>query len=276
MNRTPHAEEQALLAACRQGRGPAWRVVHRAFAPDVGTFLLGMLPHRRNVDDLVQGTFLAFLHRLEDHPADLPLHTAVMRVARDIAVQEGPTHAARPGADLQSRVQGALATVEPVLREVWALRELAGCTMGETAEILDLPEETVIERHTQSHERLLVELRERPITSEQSPPSAGPVADCDPTLTWMASQGTGAALDLGQGRAALKHLRQCASCVALRRCHEDFGTQASAVLGFRTNATQENQLIVAGQLDREGATFARALPWLVVFAGLLGAVLLIL
>ena len=174
MGLTP--EERILFDGCRRGDEAAWLALYRAYSADVGTFLNGMLRHTNDVDDLVQRVFLEFLSSLDRFRGDASLRTWLFRIARNLALHEFRSRSRRdhyvqayaetvgsqsvsPENQVDARqqlhqIQQLLSTLDLPFREVWTLRELAGCTVAETAEVLEIPEPTVRTRHFRARKRM--------------------------------------------------------------------------------------------------------------------------
>jgi len=171
------ADERTLLEGCKAGDEAAWLALYRAYGGDVGGFLKGMLRHSTEIDDLVQRVFLEFLSSLNRFRGDASLRTWLLRIARNLALREIRTRsrrqryvrayaetvgdtAASPEGQIHARhqlqqIQGLLSTLDDAFREVWLLREIGGCTVAETAAILEIEPVTVRTRHHRARRRIL-------------------------------------------------------------------------------------------------------------------------
>ena len=174
-------EERLLVDGCRRGDEEAWRALYRSYAADCGTFLRGMLRDPTEVDDLVQRVFLEFLSTLDRFRGDASLRTWLHRIARHVALQDIRSQRRRrdhvkayaeavAGEDARSpegrsiardrldHIQGILAEMRAVYREVWILREVQGFSVEETALILSTRAATVRTRHHRARRQLLAAL----------------------------------------------------------------------------------------------------------------------
>ena len=93
MSWTP--EERVLVDGCRRGDEEAWRALYRAYAPDVGRYLRGMVGGAADPDDLVQRVFLEFLRSLEGYRGDASIRTWLHRIARHVALRSRRGHQRR-------------------------------------------------------------------------------------------------------------------------------------------------------------------------------------
>lgn len=175
------ADERVLVDGCRRGDEQAWRALFRAYAPDLGLFLKGMLRDASEVDDLVQRVLLEFLASLDRYRGDAGLRTWLHRIARHVALRDvrgrkRQTEHVRAYAETVSQhsettperqavardrlevIQGLLSELNESFREVWILRELQGFDVEETAAVLEIPPATVRTRHHRARQKLLESL----------------------------------------------------------------------------------------------------------------------
>ena len=80
-------EERLLIEGCRTGDEEAWRVLYRAYAPDIGQFLRGMI-RGCDPEELVQRVFMEFLSSLDRFRGDASLRTWLHRIARNVALTD--------------------------------------------------------------------------------------------------------------------------------------------------------------------------------------------
>ena len=174
--------ERTLVEGCRAGDEQAWLALYRAYASDVGLFLRGMIRNSGEIDDLVQKVFLEFLSSLSRFRGDASIRTWLHRIARHVALREirsssrrdhyvqeyveSVQHESAPDPQQRVMARHRLARVQKVLedlderfREVWLLRELQGCSVAETADILEMRQETVRSRHLRARQRILAGLQ---------------------------------------------------------------------------------------------------------------------
>lgn len=169
-------EEELLVDGCRRGDEKAWLTLYRAYGPDIAVYLRSMSCRGGEVEDLVQRVFLEFLGSLSRFRGESGLRTWLHRIARHVALGEIRSASRRaehlrayaevvdsspPDAQVRlearsrlSVVQSLLGEVEPSFREAWILRELAGFSAAEAAEVLEVAEGTVRTRHHRARRHL--------------------------------------------------------------------------------------------------------------------------
>ena len=190
-------DEKTLVEGCRAGDEQAWLTLYRTYASDVGLFLQGMIRNSGDIDDLVQKVFLGFLSSVGRFRGDASIRTWLHRIARNVALREIRTSSRRdhyvqgyvesvqaesvtdPQEQALARrrlslVQKVLDDLDEGFREVWLLRELQGCSVAETADVLEIREQTVRTRHLRARRRILAALQKLEGFDEASSDSAAP------------------------------------------------------------------------------------------------------
>jgi RNA polymerase sigma-70 factor (ECF subfamily) len=162
-----------LLARARDGASWAFRRLVERYQDQVAATVVGMLGPGAEADDVGQETFIRFYEAMDQFRGDAELGTYLTRIAinqslkalnrrkrwyerfwsRDGAPDDAlPPEPSTEGDDAidederSALVHRALAELSDAHRAVVVLRMLKGYSTRETAEILDIPEGTVMSR----------------------------------------------------------------------------------------------------------------------------------
>ena len=151
---TAPASDAELLAACIAGDATAQRVVFRREYPRVHATVYRLLGNLRDVDDLVQDTFIAAFRALATYRGDAKLSTWIDRIAVRVVFHH--IRARRPTVSLESvrepgttgaledqthareglrRLYAVLATMSPDARTAFALYAIDGRSIAEVAAV---------------------------------------------------------------------------------------------------------------------------------------------
>ncbi len=151
---TAPASDAELLAACIAGDATAQRVVFRREYPRVHATVYRLLGNVRDVDDLVQDTFIAAFRALATYRGDAKLSTWIDRIAVRVVFHH--IRARRPTVSLESvrepgttgaledqthareglrRLYAVLATMSPDARTAFALYAIDGRSIAEVAAV---------------------------------------------------------------------------------------------------------------------------------------------
>lgn len=174
-------DDSALVARARQGDDDAFRILVERHQDAVARTVLGMLGAGDDADDVGQETFVRFHHALDSFRGESSVRTYLVRIAmscalntlrsqrrrelrfiRDDVVMEA---AADPDAvislpdEMQGvRIRAALDALSAEHRAVVVLRLLDERSTKEAAEILQVPEGTVLSRLSRAVKQLRVTL----------------------------------------------------------------------------------------------------------------------
>lgn len=162
-----------LLARARDGNQQAFGQLVRRYEDQVAGTIIGMLGPGAEADDVGQETFIRFYHALDQYRGEANLGTYLTRIAINQALKRlnrrkrwherfwSRDDEVLPPTELQPLIDGnetvdaseredlvhrALDHLSDAHRAVVVLRLLDGYSTRETAEILDLPEGTVMSR----------------------------------------------------------------------------------------------------------------------------------
>ncbi len=180
-----HADptDQELIGRARTGDERAFRVLVDRYESAVAATVIGMLGPGDDADDVGQETFIRFYRALGDFRGDASVKTYLRRIAvnlslnalkrrrrfalrflsRDRAREPLPEPPAEQRDDVESReaqarVRAAIDRLGPKHRPVVVLRMIEGCSTRETAEVLGVPEGTVLSRLSRAMEQLAADL----------------------------------------------------------------------------------------------------------------------
>lgn len=178
--------DEALLRRAREGDDRAFRVLVERYEALVAATVQGMLGRGPDAEDVGQVTFVRFHVALDRFRGDASVGTYLTRIAINESLKalerrkrwtkrflsrdqaESPIEPASPEPDaserLESResaaaVHAAIRDLTPKLRATVVLRMLDGFSTRETAQILGVPEGTVLSRLSRALGRLRVALR---------------------------------------------------------------------------------------------------------------------
>jgi RNA polymerase sigma-70 factor (ECF subfamily) len=174
--------DDVLIAAAVAGDPHAFRLLVDRYEGLVAGTVVGMLGPGDDADDVGQETFIRLYRSLDRFRGESALGTYLHRIAvnlslnalkrrkrlsvrlisRDRTREAVPEPHTDPGAgdawQKREHVQAAIGRLAPHHRAVVVLRMIEGCSTRETAEILELPEGTVMSRLSRAMKELALEL----------------------------------------------------------------------------------------------------------------------
>lgn len=177
MATTNEINDQELIEQVKQGNQSAFgELVHR-YEMVVAATVNGMLGVGDDADDVGQNVFIRFYRAIDDFRGEAALGTYLTRIAINLSLNELKSRkrrrrfftktdndeglAALAGAhdegeqrDTRELVHQALQKLEPKFRSVVVLRMLQGYSTSETAQILKVPQGTVLSRLSRAQEKL--------------------------------------------------------------------------------------------------------------------------
>jgi RNA polymerase sigma-70 factor (ECF subfamily) len=176
--------DDELVHLARGGDERAFRALVERYEGVVAATVLGMLGDGDDADDVGQEVFIRFYRALGHWRGDASLKTYLRRIAvnlslnalkrrrrlslrfpsRDRPREALPDVAAPPQEgveerEAQARVRAAIEKLGPKHRPIVVLRMIEGCSTRETAEVLGVPEGTVLSRLSRAMDQLAAELR---------------------------------------------------------------------------------------------------------------------
>lgn len=172
-------DDAALLAAVRGGDQVAWRALVDRHERAVAGVVVGMLGPGDEADDVGQETFIRFYRSLDAFRGDASLKTWLQRIATNLSLnalrrrkrglrrfldiddvdESTPQLQTDGSAAVSTRasvelVRAAVSTLPDKHRPVVVLRMFEGYSTRETAEMLGIPEGTVLSRLSRALEQL--------------------------------------------------------------------------------------------------------------------------
>lgn len=179
---TPQSDAE-LIARARASDDRAFAMLVDRYEGVVAATAIGMLGRGDDAEDVGQETFIRFHRAIGDFRGDSSLKTYLVHIAMNLSInalsrrrrsllrfvsrdQSPIDHIEpRPGpdrdadaAELKTIVRAAIARLGEKHRAVVVLRLLHDCSTRETAEILGVPEGTVLSRLSRALEELEVDL----------------------------------------------------------------------------------------------------------------------
>lgn len=167
-----------LVSRARQGDEAAMRRIIEKYEHQVAATVTGILGDGPEVDDIGQETFVRFFRSLNRFRGDSQAGTYITRIAINLSLNElkrrkryvrlagddlpesdGHPPGRRDGeaaADVKRIVRDGLGQLPPEFKSVIVLRLINGFSTKETAEMLDLPEGTVLSRLARGQAKLRV------------------------------------------------------------------------------------------------------------------------
>jgi len=167
------------IARCLDGDQTSYEALYNAFAPGIYRLCYSILLHKQDAEDVTQETFVyAFknLHRYDSNRAGFKtwLYTIAISRCRNLYRRKRPAlmelsqmlQLKLPGPssetpesvlserDVHGRLEQALASLSPRLREAIVLRYAHGLMYREMAEIMGCPQKTAESRVRLAHDAL--------------------------------------------------------------------------------------------------------------------------
>lgn len=169
--------DASLIERARSGDRDAFRRIVERYERDVATTVIGMLGQGPDAEDVGQEVFVRFYRSLDAFRGESSLKTYLTRIAinlshnalkrrrrlrerfirnDDIDLAE-PSHGGHETIEAGERdalVRNAIERLDPKHRSIVVLRMLNGYSTAETADLLGLPQGTVLSRLSRAMKRL--------------------------------------------------------------------------------------------------------------------------
>ncbi|MDZ7723336.1 MAG: RNA polymerase sigma factor [candidate division KSB1 bacterium] len=166
--------DQELVQASINGDSSAFRLLVERYESQIAATVIGMLGPGSEADDVGQEAFIRFYNSMSNFRGDSALSTYLTRIAINLSLNaikrrqrmekvHLPLEQAHnqtgdpPDYDAKERkqqVHRALQALDAKHRAVVVLRYLKGYSTWQTAEILDIPQGTVLSRLARAQEKL--------------------------------------------------------------------------------------------------------------------------
>ncbi len=160
-----------LIDLSLRGNMRAFEVIIKRYESAVARVTISMLGNEA-ADDVGQEVFLRFYSSMKKFKGDSKLGTYLVRIAINLSLNEikkntryssgnndniennHGSYNLEEEADTRSIIQYSLNLLEPEFRTVVVLRNIEGYSTRETAEILNIPQGTVLSRLSRGHQKL--------------------------------------------------------------------------------------------------------------------------
>ncbi len=172
-NRINKTDEQ-LLNLARKGDAESFSALVKRYETQVAATVIGMLGHCAEADDVGQETFIRFYKALHDFRGEAALGTYLTRIAINLslneikrrrrrtwffpestdAVHHLPDENKPEDIEMIKLVHKAIGQLDSDFRAVVVLRLIDGYSTRETAEILKIPEGTVLSRLARAQKKM--------------------------------------------------------------------------------------------------------------------------
>ena len=168
-----YEEDKARINAVRNGDQRAFEEIVEKYRGMVAKVVIGMLGNRPDADDVGQETFIRFYRSLNQYKGEASLGTYLTRIAINLSLNALKKRKRHEMTELDEKhnplwihasssqqsdnvewVQKALAQLDEKYRVVVVLRLIEGYSTKETAQILRLPEGTVLSRLARAQVKL--------------------------------------------------------------------------------------------------------------------------
>lgn len=167
--------DDQLIALSREGDHEAFKALIRKYESRVAATVIGMLGHGPDAEDVGQEVFIRFYNSLSSFRGDSSVATYLTRIAMNLSLNmlksrkrrtlrfwEKPVEEHKDLADdtvteyngEKELIRKAVQSLDPIFRSVIVLRLMEGYSTRETAEILKIPEGTVLSRLARAQKKL--------------------------------------------------------------------------------------------------------------------------
>lgn len=171
---TLHSDNE-LIEACLNGEQQAFAVLVDRYKNNVATVILNMTADRDLTAELAQQTFIRLYRFLNKYRSEASLKTFVIRIAINLTLNELKRRGKRNYEQLEGlgdqlsvsttfneereMINKALQQLKPEHRSVITLRHIEGYSTKECAEMLEIPEGTVLSRLSRAIDAFRTELK---------------------------------------------------------------------------------------------------------------------
>jgi len=168
--------DSELIQKTKEGDLSAFEQIVKKYEKKVATTVIGMLGNTQAADDVGQETFIRLYKYLDKFREDAALGTYLTRIAINLSLNElkrrkrrnmffldadenAPDYSTNLNDSMNASeerelVQNAIQKLEPNFRAVLTLRLIEGYSTQETADLLGLPQGTVLSRLSRAQKKL--------------------------------------------------------------------------------------------------------------------------
>ena len=166
-------DDLGLIKLALAGNNSAFEILVHKYESMIAKITISMIGNKDEADDIGQEVFIRFYRSMDKFKGDSKLGTYLARMAINLTLNEikkrqkrwlsiipnyqdieVPSNVSEESKDITSVVNTSLSKLEPKFRSVVVLRNIQGFSTKETAEILNLPQGTVLSRLSRGHEKL--------------------------------------------------------------------------------------------------------------------------
>ncbi len=167
------ANDLNLVETAIAGDAGAFREIVDKFEPMIAKITISMIGNKDDADDIGQETFLRFYKSMKKYKGESQLGTYIAKIAINLTLNflkkrskkwllttnnygnfETSDCENEESNDIVNTVNTSLNKIEPKYRSVIVLRHIQGFSTKETANILQLPEGTVLSRLSRGQSKL--------------------------------------------------------------------------------------------------------------------------
>lgn len=167
------ADDQKLIKLAMDGDMNSFRIIVDKYQDSIARIVISMIGNQNDADDIGQEVFIKFYKSMGNFKGESKLSTYLARIAINLSLNEIKRRSNRwltttdriPDSsfsssnteeteDIRNIINTSLKKLEPDFRSVVVLRNIQGFSTKETAEILDIPQGTVLSRLARGHSKL--------------------------------------------------------------------------------------------------------------------------
>lgn len=167
-----YADDMLLVQQALSGNRLAFERIVQQFEPAIARATMGMLGNIHDAEDVAQETFIRFYHSMKQYKGEAALGTYLTRIAINLSLNALKKRSKRrwlqldnntgsiadadhnKGKEEKEVIDWALKQLDPDFRSVIVVRLIQGYSTKETAEILEIPQGTVLSRLSRAQKKL--------------------------------------------------------------------------------------------------------------------------
>jgi len=167
------SDDMELVSQSVQGNMTAFRAIIEKYESMIAKIIISMIGNKDDADDIGQEVFIRFYKSMGNFKGEAKLGTYLARTAINLSLNEIKKRSKRwltttsnyndydlssdeeaNTIDTKNIINLSLAKLEPEFRSVIVLRHIQGFSTKETAEILHIPQGTVLSRLARGQKKL--------------------------------------------------------------------------------------------------------------------------
>ncbi len=166
-------DDLELIKSALEGNMFSFRTIVDRYQDSVARITISMIGNKNDADDIGQEVFISFYKSMGKFKGESKLSTYLARIAINLSLNEIKRRSGRwltttnnindnelphssneESHDIQDIIRISLEKLEPEFRSVVVLRHIQGFSTKETAEILNIPQGTVLSRLSRGQDKL--------------------------------------------------------------------------------------------------------------------------